>query len=349
MERSAVEMQNPLAGWKNGDDSRMLSATPTTTQTLAPAASICTGDNAGVFTCYQKYYASLVKQRGVKAAFTDLRARYGNDGYIVSWCHPITHVIGNAAVAKYPTVSQAYTQGDSFCWSGYYHGVLEEFVAKIGQDKIASQLNTICADIPGKETYSFDYYNCVHGIGHGLMAMTDDELFDSLRICDNLTGGWEKTSCYGGVFMENVIVDNKNHFTKYLKPAEPLYPCTAVDEPYKNACYLMQTSYMLKVANQDFAKVFSLCEQADASYRGTCWQSLGRDASGHTVSNVELTKKYCLLGQTSEARSNCVIGAVKDFVSYFHSDVQAKQFCLALPPELYGLCSTTLTTYYLTL
>jgi hypothetical protein len=224
--------------------------------------------------------------------------------------------------------------------------VLEAVVAKVGAANIVGKLNTLCSDVPGHERYSFDYYNCIHGLGHGLMAMTEDELFQSLEMCDGLNGGWEKTSCYGGVFMENIIVDNKNHFTKYLKTSEPLYPCTAVKEQYKTSCYLMQTSYMLKVANQDFAKVFLQCEQADTYYKTTCWQSLGRDASGHSSSNIETTKNTCALGQSLEARSNCVIGAVKDFISYFHSDVQAKQFCAALPQDVQETCSTTAASYY---
>lgn len=35
--------------------------------------------------------------------------------------------------------------------------------------------------------------------------------------------------------MENLIVDGAHggHYSKYLKPDEPLYPCTAVAEQYK--------------------------------------------------------------------------------------------------------------------
>lgn len=146
--------------------------------------------------------------------------------------------------------------------------------------------------------------------------------------------------------MENVIVDNKNHFTKYLKPGEPLYPCTAVGDKYKGTCYLMQTSYMLKVTNGDFAKVFLLCEQAGDAFRATCFQSLGRDASGRSVSNAETTKNTCNLGKNFEAQSNCVIGAVKDFISYFHSDMQAKELCASLDTGLQSICFSTAESYY---
>ena len=41
--------------------------------------------------------------------------------------------------------------------------------------------------------------------------------------------------------MENLIVDGAHggHYSKYLKPGEPLYPCTAVAEKYKAECFDM--------------------------------------------------------------------------------------------------------------
>lgn len=341
--QSSIEVKDPQAGRSND-----AVVSRQKTEQMNKLAVICQGTDANSFDCYQKHYKGLVDGRGIQAAFEDLRQRYDQNSYVVSQCHPLTHVIGNSAAEKYQTASEAYLHGDSFCWSGYYHGVLEGVLSKIGMDKAVAEINDICKDIPGRSKYSFDYYNCVHGLGHGLMAITSDELFQSLKLCDGLQGTWEESSCYGGVFMENVIVDNKNHFTKYLKPSEPLYPCNAVDERYKSACYLMQTSYMLKVSGQDFSKVFALCGKADKNYIATCYQSLGRDASGHSVSNVESTKKSCYLGTTFEAKSNCIIGAVKDFISYFHSDVQAKTLCNSLGDDLKAVCLSTAESYYKT-
>lgn len=314
--------------------------------TTADIKSICNDGQANLFDCYETYYKELMKTKDVQAVFQDLRARYDHDGYVVSQCHPLTHVIGNAAVKQYGTVREAYAKGDSFCWSGYYHGVMEGIASKIGPQNIISQISAICSGVNGKTDYSFDYYNCVHGLGHGIMALNNNELFDALKICDNLNGNWEKTSCHSGVFMENVIVDGKDHFTKYLKPEEPLYPCNAVDEKYKGVCYLMQTSYMLKVSNGNFNEVFALCEKADAGYLNTCFQSLGRDASGSTASNVAKTKAICELGKNIEVRSNCIIGAVKDFISYFHSDVQAKELCNEVSEDTRQVCHKTATNYY---
>ncbi len=308
-------------------------------------SSICLDQNSTSFDCYELYFKDVVKAKGVSAAFVDLKQRYPQSPYIQSQCHPITHVIGNQAALIYSDVGIAYTKGDSYCWSGYYHGVMEGVIGVIPRESLPTKINGICTNIPGKSSYSFDYYNCVHGLGHGVMAITQNELFDSLKLCDNLVGTWEQSSCHGGAFMENVIVDNKNHFTEYLKPEEPLYPCTAVDDKYKGTCYLMQTSYMLKVTNSDFSKVFELCSQV-GTFAATCYQSLGRDASGRSISNVTATKNTCDLGKDYDQKVNCIIGAVKDFVSYHHSDVQAKELCSAIAAELQPTCFSTVESYY---
>ena len=147
--------------------------------------------------------------------------------------------------------------------------------------------------------------------------------------------------------MENVIVDNKYHNAKYLKASDPLYPCNAAEEKYKETCYLMQTSYMLTVVNGDFNRVFDLCASAEESHRNTCYQSLGRDASGRSTSNVAQTVAWCNLGRDSSQRENCVTGAVKDFISYFHSDTQAKELCAAFDdPEVKDTCSRAGEAYY---
>ncbi len=328
-----------------------VSAPALAASTPLPATSIsldktCVGENAARFDCYKAYYRTLVETSGVKIAFADLKKEYQAIPYVRAQCHPLTHVIGQAAGKKAASVSEAFLAGDSFCWSGYYHGVMEAVVAKVGREHVASELDGICAKISGRERYSFDYYNCVHGLGHGLMEITQDELFDSLALCDHLTGLWEEQSCWGGVFMENIIVDATGRHTNYLKPDDPVYPCSAVEEKYKERCYMMQTSYMMKTTGSNFITIFALCRVADPHYRDICYQSLGRDASGSTTSDPERTKNICLLGADANERANCISGAVRDFVSYHHSDMQARGLCTILPAEFQKDCLSTVSAYY---
>ncbi len=315
-----------------------------------PAVSIhCIGATQ-TFTCEKRHVEVITRALGPKVAMGDLKKQFAHTGEVVSDCHQLAHAIGNTAAELYGgNITKAFLNGDSFCWSGYYHGVVERAVENIGALQFMASANTLCANIPGKERYSFDYYNCVHGLGHGLMALTHNELFKTLSMCDQLSGDWERKSCYGGTFMENIMVDNRNHYAKYLKKDDLMYPCNAVDAKYKEQCYLMQTSHALSQTNYDFANAFKLCAGVDADFRDTCAQSVGRDASGNSVSDPVRTNAHCALAQDDNQFKNCVTGAVKDFISYFHRDKEARQFCFTLPERFRLNCLETGYSYLRTL
>lgn len=312
---------------------------------IATATLHCSGPLVQDFQCFRRHFEMITRAYGPAVAFADLKELYAHNAYIVSQCHQFTHVIGNTAGELYPDIGTAFRYGDSICWSGYYHGVVERAAKRFTPDTIKASMNNLCAQIPGKDRYSFDYYNCVHGTGHGLMALTKNELFDSLHICDSLTGKWEQESCYGGVFMENVMADTRNHQTKYLKPEDLLYPCNAVEETYKGQCYLMQTSYALTKNGHDFANLFALCARAETNYQDICVQSIGRDASGQSVSKVEQTHAWCALAPNDRDERNCIIGAVKDFISFYHGNTEVKKLCDMYPEDLAVTCRQTIVSY----
>ncbi len=320
--------------------SHMLVTSRKPTVSAAPA---CPKDQERALACYEQYYGSIVAGEGVPEAFAALKQQYGRDPDVQHLCHALTHIIGQAAARKYSDLPEAFQHGDDACGSGYYHGVLQGFASTLGRDKFVSDLDGVCAGIPGKERKSLEYYNCVHGLGHGIMAITGNDLFGALRDCDGLTGTMERDACANGVFMENVIMDGAHggHYSKYLKPSEPLYPCTAVEGKYKAACFDIQTSYALGAVQGNFAKVFALCAGVDMPFRTTCYRSLGRDAATTSLDQVAGTIAACDRGTGHEQRSNCLMGAVLDFVYYYHSDAQAKQLCAAVDPLLQADCRST--------
>lgn len=319
--------------------------TSDSTATVTPVSIHCAGVNQ-TFSCEKHHLETITKLLGPQVGMNDLKNLYAHTPEVVSDCHQLSHAIGNTTADLYGgNITKAFLNGDSFCWSGYYHGVVERAVENIGEVQFMASANTLCAQIPGKERYSFDYYNCVHGLGHGLMALTHNELFKTLGMCDQLSGDWERKSCYGGTFMENIMVDNRNHFAKYLKKDDLMYPCNAIDVKYKEQCYLMQTSYALSQTNYDFANAFKLCAKVDALFRDTCAQSIGRDASGNSVSDPVRTSANCALALDDSQFKNCVTGAVKDFISYFHRDTEARQFCFDLPERFRLNCLETGSSY----
>lgn len=301
--------------------------------------------------CWRQRMEVLVTQNNTNTqAFADANNAYQISTYVKSNCHQIAHIIGRAAGKKHSgDVTKAYTDGNDFCSSGYYHGVLEAALTITDKDTILAKLNDICSGVKSEGIYKLKHYNCVHGLGHGLMQLHDNELFTTLASCDSLTDNWERQSCLGGAFMENIMNEfNPGHESKYLKSDNLLYPCDAVDNYYKEPCYLIQTAHILKSTGQNFAKTFELCGTVAAPYDATCYQSLGRDASGNTVSNLDSTTNTCNMGQSQRARENCYIGAVKDFVWHYNNLEQGLTLCdrITNEPSVRDTCIATAKSYF---
>lgn len=152
--------------------------------------------------------------------------------------------------------------------------------------------------------------------------------------------------------MENVAAgreDPQRPSSKYLDPARPLYPCTGVAFRHKDQCYAMQTAYARRARGNDFAKVFDLRAAAEVAFRPACYQSLGRDASGRSGNDPEKIEAACMIVAGFEARSNCIIGAARTFVSYYSNDDEAKALCLSVKPRLQPACPAATEEYYATL
>jgi hypothetical protein len=321
------------------------------------ATADCSGARTYDYLCYKQRFGDLVRTYGVADAFAALKNELPTNDFARSNCHLLTHFIGRGAVDLYgDDIATVYSQGDNFCGSGYYHGVMEAIVEKIGSDKILKGTNTLCTNLDGDRGHSFDHYNCAHGLGHGFMDIKGDDLFDSLKTCDTLDS-WERDRCYGGVFMENVVANNNpGHSSKYLKADQPMYPCDLVGNRYKNECYQRQTSYALQTQGNDFSKVFDLCAKVEGYFRQACYQGLGWDALVQSLKQDNsdeaingATRTLCSLGKDYEARFNCVVGAVDYFIRNYYSNTQAKAFCGYLSADLRTPCLQETEEYYTSL
>lgn len=332
------------------------SSAETAQRTASEVAADCSGALSSDHACYQERYQNLVRDSGVKAALGELKDEYEKNDFVRLNCHHLMHTIGGTAIEIHGDVAGAYGQGDGFCGSGYYHGAAAAMVAKIGVDKMLEEADTICADLRESQEYStINYFDCVHGLGHGFMGVLENELFESLGACDALTDGWERESCYMGVFMENIMAqDHSSHPSKYLKLDQPFYPCTDVEAQYKAPCYSVQTAYALGTQDDDFAKVFGLCATIEHDHRPVCYRSLGTNVAAHTIaqsiseaSEINSASALCMLGKDYEARSNCVFGATRYFIYHYYSDEQARELCESFDDaDLRAFCLQTAEEHY---
>lgn len=302
------------------------------------------------FDCWYARYNDMVAKESPKAAIADLERLAPKDPYAERNCHQLTHVIGHAGYKKYNDLAKAFENGDEYCASGYYHGVMEEVSEQLGRDKVLSQINTICTAFEKKKNQGIEHHDCIHGMGHGLMAVNENDLYASLADCDLLESLWQQTSCYGGAFMENIVDEintNLHVDNKFLRDDEPLYPCTEVDDKYKAECYTYQTSHMLFLFNGDYAAVFAQCASVADPLDTVCYQSLGRDISANTSLNKNDTVGLCMLGTTPLAQHHCITGAARDVLYITHSKQKGMDLCNAIKEaDGKALCTKILSDYY---
>lgn len=241
----------------------------------------------------------------------ELSAEFGS-------CHNPAHEAGRFSYEIFE--DKAFQKCSAYCHSGCYHGATEAYFKEHGTANFAENLKVLCTS----ELNSFFSHQCIHGIGHGLMAWTDYDLPEALKSCDLLSE--QQSSCWSGVFMENIVgglaekegqqsgetntSELAPHFTKYLSD-DPLYPCPAVDDKYENTCYFLQTSRMAQLYGSDYAKISKGCSDAPVEHQRSCFESMGRDVNAGRR-DPETSISACSHAPLGSARTGCLIGAVQD-------------------------------------
>jgi hypothetical protein len=213
---------------------------------------------------------------------------------------------------------------------------VERAFSGLPRGKVAAAAKRLCSTFP-PGTSSFLLYQCVHGLGHGLMIYSADDLPFSLKVCDALQSKFDQVSCTGGVFMQNFAVGVSAMVqTRYVKKNDLLYPCDAVGQRDKLYCYLQATERILPAVGYDWAKAASWCRRAGSQWVRICFQSYGRDASGFTVEATRPLLKICRTAGSME--SECIYGAARDIANNAPDGRQAAAFCMRGPASARHYC-----------
>jgi hypothetical protein len=293
---------------------------------------------------------TTLHERGTPAALDQLEAFASNDQGVLVVAHEYAHGIGKLSLDQYGSAQQAFGLCRETFQSGCYHGVLEAYLERNPRLRPA-EIATLCdrSVIPGAANAL--RFQCLHGLGHGLTANAEHDIFRALRLCDALDGDWDRGSCYSGVFMENIIFathqveaaagasahDHGSGHKAYLDASDPLYPCNVVDERYKRECFVMQTSAMLLFNGHSFPQAMVECDRTDREYVQLCYQSIGRDISSDTYRDPAQALRLCLQGQAAY-RGHCLLGAAKNMIDVTWRTDQALELCGAAPADDKPLC-----------
>jgi hypothetical protein len=318
--------------------------------------------------CVERALDGVLERSGVARAMAVLDAAVARDPGLTPQAHGIAHGLGIAAYRSPETVAATFASCPNTQIAGCMHGVIQGYfldVARRTGQVSAADLDALCQ--PHRATPPL-YFECTHGMGHGLMAAYAHRLPDVLARCDQLADPTARDSCWGGAFMENIVgalhpghtaeahsvasghgaaadhstMDHSVHGGSaadhaamgHAAPAAPwrpldrrdlLYPCTAVDAKYHQACYTIQTAAILAMNGGRVGHTARACSRAPREMVPVCHASLGRDLTAYARRDPHRTARLC--ARAGAAATDCLRGA-----AYALYDVAAR------PADALALC-----------
>ena len=247
-------------------------------------------------------------------------------------CHPVVHAIGRETFLQKGSIHDSFAACDQTCHSGCYHGSVERFLrgdalyARSGEHPSQWELRQKAATACDPKQPPRLYYQCLHGLGHAIMFFAGYNLGNALDVCDALEDNWSQNSCYGGVFMENVVngANEKDNFS----PTDYHVPCNRVDVKYRRECFGMQTSRMIAMGLSP-ERIFEECAKA-GDFGMICARSLGRDLSNESrLGDHRAVARKCELA-AGDSRRACIRGVTNALADNTWDGKYALPFCAAL-------------------
>lgn len=279
--------------------------------------------------CLDQLFGEALKQHSTLELMQLIQRLENEDPEIKRDCHPVVHAIGRETYRIKGNIHDSFAACDQTCHSGCYHGSVERFLrgeklyAEVGRHPSTAELKQKAALACDPKLPVRLRFQCLHGLGHALMFFSRYQLLPSLQACDALPEDWSRSSCYGGVFMENVF--NATPESRDLSPIDYHYPCNKLAHQYRSECYVMQTSRMTELGLAT-ERIFEECDRA-GEYRRQCMLSVGRDLSNDVrLGNSRETAQKCQR-VSGDSRLACMQGVVYALIDNTWDGRYALPFC----------------------
>jgi hypothetical protein len=186
----------------------------------SPAAEVaawawqgCAGAAGGRIACVERTLTALIDQAGIGKSMEVLDTLVVQRGAVRENAHALAHGLGISAYRSPETLAATFAACPPSQMSGCYHGVVQGYFLSLlrqGREVGAAELDGMCA--PHRAS-PFLHFQCAHGMGHGLMALHGNHLPTALQACDLASDAAVRESCYGGAFMENIVLVTHPHHT----------------------------------------------------------------------------------------------------------------------------------------
>jgi len=249
------------------------------------------------------------------------------------WCHHQGHHIGEFLLGYYNgNVNVALSNVDQKCDSSLYHGIMENFLK---EKVILSNIEPEDIEV----TTSCDFFEdrlikleCAHGVGHGLVKVSDFDLEWSANRCDEFNLSEQKQVCYRGVFMENAVAlgDGKGVFDE----DNPYSICNTLEDRHAQVCYQYHAN---KIAMFTPGTVFDSCDNIEPkSLIKYCYMGIKPNLISIFHTNYQDVVLACSKGNP-DYQVYCYIGIVTALADWKGIE-EGIRFCKAIPEEFKPDC-----------
>ena len=117
--------------------------------------------------CLQPYFEALTYEASAEIAIS--RAEELKTEGVIDDCHLSAHFVGEANLEKHNwDLGKAFSRCSFGCLEGCFHGTLEAYISQRTEPvDFSTEITTVCNDLGSTPKLK---RQCIHGIGHGLLA-----------------------------------------------------------------------------------------------------------------------------------------------------------------------------------
>jgi hypothetical protein len=295
---------------------------------------------------------TILERHGLAAALDSLANRATRDTALQREGHQMAHALGRKAAAAHGGDAAVIRECRPVFASGCYHGVVEASLQSAGRIDMP-ELERLCRSVEDPER-SAPAFECIHGLGHGVLGARGYDVEATLRDCDALSTARLAASCHAGVFMETINAGvgapamhgahqhtggPESHAARPLAidPADPFSPCRAYDDPYAASCWLFQGFLILRANGFDAARALHVCDGAPDGRAARCYESVGHQLTGLLQKGDRWILEQCARGQAALA-PHCAAGATLALNAMDWTGSRAAGLCAGAPEEWKETC-----------
>ena len=295
---------------------------------------------------------AVLDSQGLGAALDSLAARAAQDSTLQREGHQLAHALGRRAVARQGADAAVIRECRPVFASGCYHGAVEASLHAGGRVDMP-ELERLCVGIEGSGGPG-PAFECIHGLGHGILGARRYDLETALRDCDALSAPRRAAACHSGAFMEAInaalgaaaMPDAHDHAAGHeqragrplaINAGDPYSPCRAYGEPYASSCWLFQGFVILRANGFDAERALRVCDGAPDGRAARCYESVGHQVTGLFQRGDGWILEQCAKGKALLA-PHCAAGAALALDAMDWSGARAARLCAAAREEWKDAC-----------